>query len=246
MVKRLSLLAIVALLFMMIGCGGGGGSTDTRPTVLFVNASADAGNLDFRMDDSGFATGLVYAVSAATLSTIDFKGPDVDGWDVSLHTNPGGTEIDRQAIVFNQNTDNLIIAHGIRNYPAGEPLKRLRFNTFTFDRKSPNGNKAKLIIYHGLELGPGLSTPQVVFKSPGQNSLYTTPPIDPGGNAVITVDSGNQTFDVQRQGTDGVFVTVTQSLQAGSVYLVLISGIDQDPTPANQAKVTFIQLPGKL
>lgn len=246
MVKRLCLLAIIGALFLLFGCGGSGGSSDTRPTVLFINASADAGDLDFRLDDSAFATGLAYTVTNASLSAIDYKGPDVDGWDVSLHTNPGNAEIDRQAIVFNRDTDNLVIAHGILNFPAGEPLKRLRFNTFTFDRKSPNGNKAKLIVYHALELGTGLTTPQIVFKSPGQNSLYTTPAIDPGGNAVITVDSGSQTFDVQRQGTDGVFVTVTQNLKAGAVYLVLVSGIDQDPNPDRQAKVTFIELPGKL
>ncbi|MFM9874648.1 MAG: hypothetical protein ACKVQS_14425 [Fimbriimonadaceae bacterium] len=245
MVKRLSLLAIFASLLLVGGCGGGGAASNTKPHVLFINASADAGAVDFRLDDSAQATNLAYAVTNATFSDIDFRGPDVDGWDVSLHLNADGSEIDREAIIFGQDVNNIIIAHGIKNYGL-EQLKRLRFSNFTADLTRPNGNKAKLIVFHGFELAAGSDTPQVTFKTPGDNALFTTSPINPGATAVLNTDSGSQTFEARRSGTQGIYTTITQNLKAGGVYLVLISGIEGDPTPANDITIRFIELPSTL
>lgn len=245
MVKRLSLLAIFASLLLVGGCGGGGASSNTKPHVLFINASADAGAVDFRLDDDAQATNLSYAVSNGAFADIDYRGPEVDGWDVSLHINASGTEIDREAIIFGQDVDNIIIAHGIRNFGT-EQLKRLRFSNFAVDLTRPNGNKAKLIVFHGFELEAGSDTPQVTFKTPGDNALFTTPAIDPGSNSVLNTDSGNLTFEARRSGTQGIYTTVTKNLKAGGVYLVLISGIENDPTPANDITIRFIELPSKL
>lgn len=245
MVKRLSFTFILASLLLLNGCGGGGSSTSKKPVILFLNASTDSGAVDFRLDDDPEATNLAYAVSNGQFSEIDFKGPEVDGWDVSLHLNSNGTEVERQAIVFNQETDNIVIAHGIRNFGTDQ-LKRLRFNTFTVDRTIPNGNKAKLIVFHGFELAPGFDTPSVTFKTPGENAQFSTPDIQPGTSSVITTDSGTLTFEARRTGTNGIYTTKTQNLKAGGVYLVLISGVENDPITANQIQIKFIELPGTL
>jgi hypothetical protein len=245
MVKRLSLLAIFTSLLLVGGCGGGGASSNTKPHVLFINASADAGALDFRLDDDPQATNLSYAVSNGAFSDIDFHGADVDGWDVSLHLNSNGTEIDREAIIFGQDVDNIIVAHGIKNYGT-EQLKRLRFSNFAVNLTRPNGNKAKLYVFHGFELATGNDTPQVTFKTPGDNALFTTSAIDPGSFALLNTDSGSLTFEARRSGTQGIYTTVTKNLKAGGVYLVLISGIENDPTPSNDITIRFIELPSKL
>ena len=245
MVKRLSFSLFLASLLLLSGCGGGGSSVSDKPIVLFMNASTDSGAVDFRLDDSAQATNLAYAVTNATFSEIDFKGPEIDGWDVSLHLNSDGSEIERQALVFERDSDNIIIAHGLKNFGTDQ-LKRLRFHTFKVDRTIPNGNKAKLIVFHGFELATGFDTPNVTFKTPGDNAQFSTPEISPGTSAVITTDSGTLTFEARRSGTDGVYTTKTQNLKAGGVYLVLISGVQNDPTPANQIQIRFIELPGTL
>ncbi len=245
MLKRISVLAIFASLLLVGGCGGGGAASNTKPHVLFINASADAGAVDFRLDDQAQATNLAYAVSPGSFSDIDFHGPDVDGWDVSLHLNSDGSEIDREAIIFGQDVNNIIVAHGLKNFGTDQ-LKRLRFSNFTADLTRPNGNKAKLFIFHGFELASGSDTPQVTFKTPGDNALFTTSPIDPGTSAVLNTDSGSLTFEARRSGTQGVYATVTQNLTPGGVYLVLISGIENDPVPANQIAIRFIELPSTL
>jgi hypothetical protein len=241
MVKRLSL-ALIASIALLAGCGGGGGSTAANPELFFINASTDSGAVDFRFDDVARITGLNYTGSSTAFSEIEFKGEDVEGWDVSLHLGTGD-EIERQAIVFGQASDNVVLAHGIRNFAAGDILKKLRFSTFTVDRKRPNGNKAKLIVVHAFELAAGNNTPAVVFKTPGDNALFTTGSIEPGRTNVITTDSGSLTFEARRANTQGIYDTVTQNLAPGAVYIVLISGVENDPVLANQIKIRFIEIP---
>ena len=175
-----------------------------------------------------------------------FEFKSGDGWDVSLHLSAGGTEIDRQSLVFPQNSDSMVIAHGIENYSVGEELKRLRFTPISVDRLQPNGNKARLIIFHGFERSLGNSTPAVEFRNPSETPLYNTGSINPGASSTLLVDSGIQDWEIRRAGASGVFASKTQNLLSGRVYLVLLSGIEDDPTPANQVTINFIEIPSKL
>src|SRR5690606_17716868 len=108
LMKVSALCALGALLFL-VGCGGGGGhNPNVDPEIFFINGSSDAGDVDFRMDDSPASTGLAYLGSINGFLRFDYHGPDVEGWDVSLHLS-GGDEIDRQALVFPYDSDNMII-----------------------------------------------------------------------------------------------------------------------------------------
>ncbi|QYK53916.1 MAG: DUF4397 domain-containing protein [Fimbriimonadaceae bacterium] len=247
MMRRFFLYVGVCLtLLALSACGGGGGSSQDKPVIMFVSSSADAGGLDFKMNDDISASNLAYLGTTPNFAEFDFRGADVDGWDVSLHLTGGGTEIDRQAIVFGIGTDSLVIAHGIKNYSVGEEVKRLRFTPISANRLQPIGNKARLIIFHGFERSAGKSTPAVEFRNPSETPLYNTGSINPGASATLLVDSGSQDWEIRRAGASGVFASKTQNLQPGKVYLVLLSGIEDDPTPANQVTINFIEIPSTL
>ncbi len=227
----------------LIGCGGGGGGTETpKPEIFVINACTDGGSLQMRMDDNAFLSNLVYTSRSTDFFGIDYRGPEVDGWDVSIHDNGTGAELTRIAKVFNNDSDNIVLLHGLRNFGT-EFDKRLRTTTFTVNRKVLNGNRARLIIVHAMERSPGLATPAIRFKNPGDNPLVATNDIAPGAVAVLETDSGTATWDVQRAGTQGVFASGSLTLDPGKVYLVLISGVENDPTPANQIQFTAISLP---
>jgi len=247
MIQRLTLFVGVFLtLLTLSACGGGGGSSADNPVIMFVSASADAGGLDFKMNDNVEASNLAYLSTTPDFAEFDFKGQDVDGWDVSLHLNVDDSEIDRQAIVFPIASDSLVIAHGIKNFAVGEEIKRLRFTPLSANRLQPNGNKARLIIFHGFERSLGNTTPAVEFRNPSETPLNNTGSINPGASATLLVDSGTQDWEIRRAGASGVFATKTQNLTSGKVYLVLLGGIEDDPTPSKQVSITFIEIPSTL
>lgn len=243
---KLSALCALGALVFLFGCGGGGsGSPNTDPEIYFINGSADAGDVDFRMDDSPAATSLDYLQSSNDFIRFDYHGPDVEGWDVSLNLT-GGAEIERQAIVFPHDSDALVIAHGMLNYPAGELTKRLRFTAISADRDAITGAKARLIIFHGFEREAGKETPNIDFKNPTDNPLNNAPNIAPGGTSTILVDSGTQDWEVRRTGAFGIFASKTQTLDPGGIYLVLISGVENSATPGDEVTINFIKLTAQL
>lgn len=243
MVKRLSALALTLAALILVGCGGSSSTLSTDPRILFINASPDAGTVDFKLDDVNSKTALVFSQTDSQFARIEFRGEDVQGWDVSLHQNSNGAEIDREAIVFGQDTDNIVIAHGLLNFGT-EQLKRLRFSNFTANLQKPNGNRAKLIIFHAAERATGLDTPQVTFKTPGDNAQFVASPIGPGESTTLNTDSGTLNFEARRTGTDGILGSGSQTLNPGGVYLVLIAGLENDPT--RPISINFIELPGTL
>lgn len=247
MMRRFILFVGVCLtLLTLSACGGGGGGSADNPVIMFVNSSADANGLDFKMNDTVEASNLSFLATTPDFEEFEFKGADVDGWDVSLHLNVDDTEIDRQAIIFPTNSDTLVIAHGIKNFAVGEEIKRLRFTPISANRLQPNGNKARLIIFHGFERSLGNTTPAVEFRNPTETPLNNTGSINPGASATLLVDSGSQDWEIRRAGASGVFATKTQILQSGKVYLVLLSGIEDDPTPSKQVSINFIEIPSTL
>lgn len=242
MVRRFVALAVTAAVFALYGCAGSGTTAVEDPEIRFVAGSADGGLLQFRMDDVVAADNLAYGGSNVDFDTFEFKDTDPDGYDVSLHDAGSSFEFERRAIQFNQVTDSVVIAHGVRNFAAGEELKRLRISNFTVNRTAPVGNKSRLYVFHGIERAPGFLTPSVKFQNASVNPQFITGEIQPGAVEAIQVDSGTATWFVRRTGTQADFVSQSLTLAPGAIYVVLLSGIEADADPAKQPKITLIQL----
>lgn len=234
-----------ATALLLAGCGGGGGTgTGPDPTVYFIDASVDAGLLDFLLNGTPRETGMAYLDTSTDFSDLAFLSDDEGGYDLVVQENGTGLDLDAENRVFAPDTHSVIVALGLKNFAVGEELKRLRMTVLTVDRNAPTGNKARLYIVHAFVREAGQATPQIKFQNAGTNPQFFTGGIDFGGTASIVVDSGTMDWWAKREDATGdvVYASATQTLDPSSVYVVLVSGLENDPDVADQPKLTFIKL----
>lgn len=237
--KRLMLgvLGVLAL----AGCGGGGGgggsSSSTKARIAFVNASPDAGNVDFLLDGDEKANAVAYNGLTA------FSDYSPSAYDVSTRTD-GDTEILwSEQNDFNADQDSLVAAVGLKN-PGTELEKRLVLSFGTVDRTAPNGNKARLVIVHGFVRKVGFDTPSIDFRNPGNTPVVNSTNIAFGEMRSLDVDSGSQTFQIRQNGTEQVFIEKTLNLAPGKIYLALISGQEDAAAPA-APDLQLVEIPAR-
>ncbi len=243
---------------ILTGCGGSsstGNSSLPDPALRFFNASVDAGNLDFYLNDDKIAPNLAYLGSSADFQTIPFKGDEEGGYDVAVTPAGSADELDRIQKTFDRDKSFLTVALGLAN-PGSELQKRLRILNIDVDRHAPIGNKTNLIIVHGGVLSPGNDTPPVDFQTQGANPNF---PVDnpkfkktiqfantgADDNKILTVDSGLVTYLVRRSDAGGQSSYIVQpaNLAPGKLYLALISGVlDLAGSAPNGPRLTFIEL----
>lgn len=245
--SKIFAIAGLSLGLLFAGCGGAGGSDpSTFPTLIFVNASADTTALDLWLNETALATDFQYLEANADFVPFEFLSDDEGAYDVVTQDTGTAEVYDSQNLVFPRDTHTIIVALGMQNFGT-EFLKRLQSVFVPIDRTAPNGNKAKLFVVHGFVREAGFSTPQIEFQNPGDNPQFFTPAIDFGSFEEITVDSGMMDWVAIREGSGGtgsavVYASTTETLDPGSIYLVLVSGIENDGIPARQPKITFIEL----
>jgi hypothetical protein len=217
----------VVLTAGMAACGGSGGvSLLPDPTVRFVNAVPDGTVLNFFVDDDQMATNLAYLASTAGFARVEPEQRDV------LVREAGTTPaLWAEVFPFERNRHVLVVAFGKRDFDT-EFLKRLRFTTFNIDRSIPTGNKARLIVFNAFVRMDGIEPVAIDFQNPGSNPLFRLNDIAFGGVKTFVVDSGEQTFQAQRTGTDSVYMSRTETLAAGGIYLVLVTGQEGAVGPA--------------
>ncbi|HXH61985.1 MAG TPA: hypothetical protein VNI20_11580 [Fimbriimonadaceae bacterium] len=235
-----------ALLLLLAGCGGSGGtSSGADPTVYFVNASADSGSLNYLLNGSAKFSAAAYLAHSADFTTIPFIADADGGYDIVTQDAADSSELDAENSVFTLGSDTIIVTVGTKNFVTGEEIKRLRSVPLKVDRTAPNGNKARLYIVHGYVREVGQSTPQIVFQNAGDNPQFFTSGISFGGTTSLTVDSGTADWEAKRQDAtaDVIIASATVTLDPSSVYLVLVSGIENDPDTAKLPALTFIKLP---
>jgi hypothetical protein len=240
----ITLLACATL--ALAGCGGGGGTGNgSDPTVYFINASPDAGLVDFLLNAAFQETAMDYLDTSADFDSIAFLSDQSGGYDLTVQDNTTGDDLDVENRVFNKDTHTVVVCLGSRNFVTGEELKRLRNTVFTVDRHAPTGNKARLYVIHAFVREVGQATPQIKFQNAGNNPQFFTPAIDFGSGQLITVDSGTMDWWAKRDDATGdvIYASATVTLDPSSVYVVLVSGIENDPDPNKQPKLTFIKLP---
>ncbi len=243
MTKRYLAWMALFVALVLTGCGGGGGDSAPKPELFFVNASPDAGALQLRLDDNVTVANIDYLGRSTSFFEVDFRGPDVEGYDVSIHEQASpNLELQRITQVFQNNTDNIVLVHGLRTFGA-EDLKRLRIATFPVNRKLVNGNRARLIVVHAFEDKSGFGTPSMVFKTPGDNAQFQTGTVNVGANTTLEVDSGTAVWEVRRAGTEFVYATASLAFDPGGVYLIVVSGVEGSVDNSKDVKITAVSLP---
>ena len=225
---RRIVLALLAALSVLAGCGGGGAGLPD-PRLRFVNACSDSTSLGLTVDDEPVLT------SQALFGISDVGTVDTGERDVTLVESSPTSQLDALVVTFTNDTDTLIAAVGLENYGA-EPLKRAQLAVTKINTQAPNGTKARLIVIQGFNRASGLNTPQVDFKNPGDNPQYVLSNIDPAAIRSFDVDSGSQTFGVYRTGTSTEYIAPSAlTLEAGKIYLVMLTGVEGETgtlTPA--------------
>lgn len=241
----LTLFACLAV-FALPGCGGQGGSSSggADPTVFFIDASPDAGGLDYVMNAIVRALNLDYLEASTGFTSVPFISDANGGYDVITRENGTNTELDAQNVVLNKSTHTVFVTVGLKNYIVGEELKRLRTFGVNVDRKAPNGNKARLYIVHGFIREVGQATPAIKFQNAGDNPQFFSQAINFGTSAAMLVDSGTADWWAKRDDAtaDVVYASATLTLDPGKIYIVLVSGIENELAPIDP-QITLIEIP---
>ncbi len=218
----------------LFGCGGGGGGNDggsspSTARVAFVNASPDAGALDFRRDGDTKASNVAFAM-ASGFSTVGSGDADF-----SVRTAGGGEDVWSQSNAPAADTDNLVVGVGLLTPPSDTTVtppvselgKRLVLAFSQIDRTTPTGNRARLIVVNGFVRQAGYETPAIDFLTTDTPASVTVSNIAFGAIQSQDVDSGTTTFQVRQTNTDQVFVVGTPlTLAPGKVYVALVSGVE--------------------
>lgn len=223
---------------MLAGCGGGGGggTSQNKPKVRGFNASPDSNPVLIQLNTDVFEPNLSY-LDGTTI----FHQEKAQSWDVEVFDSITNDSLWAETTTFNSNTNYALVTYGLESFGT-EFLKRLRSTEFPVDLTAPVGNKATLFVFHGFNRATGFDTPDIDFKNPGDNPQYDVTNITYGGGASITVDSGNSlTFVAQQSGTEGVFATSTPTLDAGGVYLVIVTGVE-GASGVQQPQIAYFKL----
>lgn len=229
----------------MAGCGGSsftGPGTLPDPKFLFVNGCADTGNLDFYVSDELSADNVGFQNSSQVFKSYKFEESLQGRRDISARPSGGFEEYDRIGQVFNRDTHNVIIAYGLGN-TGGDAERRVLLTNVLANTDAVTGNRARLIIFNGLNNVAGSSAPPLRFQSPGDNPQFIADNVNYGTASELSVDSGSQNFEVRRADLDGdaIVATAAANLANGGVYVVLISGV-VGQSGQLQPQIAFIPL----
>lgn len=238
--RILTVFAATFAALVLVGCGGsGGGSLTPDPTLRYVNLVPDSTGLDFLVNSDTKASNLAYLDSSANFASLESRD-----YDYSFREHGTTEDLDITANTPSKDKDYVVLAIGQKGY-GSEPLKRARVVVINVDRKMPNGNKARLYVVHAYSRAAGFDTPQIDFRNPGDNPQFSANGIDFAGSQALTVDSGNMTFQVRRNGTEEVYVNDTVlALGAGKVYLAIVAGIEGE-VGAKAPQIKLIELQTK-
>jgi hypothetical protein len=228
----LAALATMAL----AGCAGNTAGGLADPDLFFFNGSPDGGSLDFFVDDSSLAAGFDFLEAS-----VSFSKTSAEQRDLSVRQSGSSKEIDNVLATFFKGRHYLICALGLLD-PAGENEKRLRIVVADVNRARPAGNKARLIIFHGFHLQAGFQTPNIDFKSPGDNPQFLASDIPVGGFKVLTVDSRDQSFLASRSGKELDYVAKDVFLEDGGIYAVFVLGVEGG-AGSLAPRIEFVRLP---
>lgn len=220
-------IALGLAIAVIIGCGGGSGGGSTSlpdPLVKAINASSDSTALDVVLNETVIANNLGYLQAVAGYSTVAPGDYDV----LSMEDGVPETQT-AEAFVFSSDRSYLVVASGLASVANPDLEKRLRTTIIQVDRNAPNGNKARLVIFHAYNRAVGLQTPNLDFQNPGNTPQFAVKDIGFAGGSIRDIDSGMQTFVARRSETEfEVTPQVTFDFLPGKIYIAIIAGQEDD------------------
>lgn len=225
---------------LLIGCIlGCGGSTVKQPdpNYRFINFCTDA-SLDMLIDDDIVDTNIGFLDSSTVFKTTESKLQDF-----SIQENGSTIIIDSQSQAMSPNTENLILAYGLKNYGT-ENEKRLRFLFQAVNRDVPNGSKSRVYGMNTFCRDTGSQNFSVIFKNPGTISNINFNPVGFGEVTMLEIDAGPTTLVAQRQNTETEVATITKTFEAGKIYVMALTGTESG-VGANAPAISFIEIPTK-
>lgn len=240
---------LLVLLLLGVGCGGNSVTGDASlpdPQVRFFNFSMDSGPVDYYLNEDLKSSTLDYLSSSLDFESVPFI-EDFDGaYDISVFKSGFSVPIDSLNTVLQRDHSVAVCAVGLVD-PQGEVDKRLQEILIDIDRKKPVGNKSRLVILHAFCRSLGNDTPVINFQTPGDNPLFKASNISFATTSTLTVDSGQQTFEARRGDASGdqIYASKVVNLQAGGLYLVVVSGVEDSTDLARRPRIDFIEMTTK-
>lgn len=242
---------------LVSGCGGssGGGGGVVDPVAMFVNASPD-GSVAFFLNDENKSGTLAFNTGTKFVSFPTIPA-DQGAHDISVEEPDRSVVYDNQARLFDNGTNTICVAIGLKNPVDGEQFKRLKEIFLDPDRVAPIGNRARLIFVHAFNRRSPFQTPALILKTVGDNPLFQTDSTAYGASASIDVDSGTYKF----YGTDDPRNNYLQAkdpqgdqiyaenkdpnkplvLAPGGIYLVLASGVEAANSAPKELKLIPVE-----
>jgi len=232
---KTGLVLLAATCAAACGGGGGGGGEVNDPRVRYVNASPDVSPVTFSLDGEDKATGVAYLNLSPS-----FVEEDQGSYDIAVREDGANPELDAIAASLANDQEYLVVCFGLENYGT-EFLKRLRLANLQIDMTAPNGNRSRLYVLHAFNRAPGLDTPSIDLRNPGENPQYRVENIDFGTIKPLEIDASTQTFVARRSESESVYATNTGTFVPGGIYLTIVSGIE-NAVGAQAPVIQFIKI----
>ncbi len=233
-IAKVGIVVVLACALTACGGGGGGGSKNNPPRLRYLNASPDAGPLTFKLDSEPRASGVTYPGVSPDLDTITQSD-----YDVSV-SEDGGNDLDAQAVGFANEKEYLVAAVGLEDFGV-EFFKRLRLVMYEVNLTPPNGNRSRIYGLNGFIRVPGIDTPNIDLRTPGETPQYKIENIAFAAVVSAEIDSSTQTFIARRSGSDSEYATGTFTFEPGGVYVAVFAGIE-NAVGAQAPRIEFLRI----
>jgi len=234
-------LLIMSIGMAAAGCGGTGAGTVVlpNPVVRFINASPNSAGMDMFLNETQVGNNVPYLGSNASFVSIEQGDYDVIVQESSDTTGETQAIEVRQ---LNRDQDFIAIACGLVTPPNLEFDKRLRCAPLPFNRTRPNGDKARLIVFHAYVGANGFESPNIDFQNPGDTPRFQVTDIPFGEARELIVDAGSDTLVARFAGSEfEITPQNTFTFGGGKIYAAIVSGIEGE-TGASAPKIVYVEL----
>lgn len=207
---------------LLYGCAGGG--LGVFPFFYrLTNGIVDVAAVDLQVDKQVAATNVAFGDSTAYVET-DTSPPTLIFFDLL----EAGTSNFIDSIVFTKQRDISVHLFGVGMDNPGPLQPQGRLVPVNVNRRTPQGNNARLVVVHGFVRAAGTQTPNIDFFRSGQIGALISD-LEFGNAETITLAEGTYDFEVRIAGLmSGTLMTTPSpvTIEARKVYIVMLRGLE--------------------